>query len=103
MAKRPMENLTESMFYVLMALQTEELCGIEIAELIEAKTGGRIKMGPGTLYTILGRFVQEKLIAETEVVGRKRTYTMTQKGIEAYQGELERLRQCLRDAQEGTR
>ena len=30
MPRRPLENLTESMFYVLLALKTRPMCGMEI-------------------------------------------------------------------------
>lgn len=53
MAKKVLEILTETMFYVLMSFLRQERCGIEIAEFVEQKTAGRVRMGPGTLYTIL--------------------------------------------------
>ena len=55
--------------------------------------------GPATLYTILAKFEKEKYICETSVEGRKRTYAVTARGIEAYRAELERLRQCIMDAE----
>ena len=48
--------LTESMFYVLMSFLHREMCGIEITEFVEQKTNGRVRLGPGTLYTLLGKF-----------------------------------------------
>lgn len=98
MPKKAMESLTESMFYVLMALTRQPMCGIDIAAWIDRKTRGRIIMGPATLYTILGKFEKEEYIAETEVSGRKRTYQITDRGLEAYEAELQRLRQCIADA-----
>lgn len=92
--------LTEPMFYVLMAFLQGEMCGIDIAAFVEKKTRGRVKLGPGTLYTLLSKFQDENLIEETEVDGRKRTYRLTSKGHGAYEEEVERLRACLRDAQE---
>lgn len=62
--------LTEAMFYVLMALRRGELCGTEIAAWAERCTEGRVRLGPGTLYTILGRFLEEGFIQETSVQGR---------------------------------
>ena len=59
--------LTEAMFYVLMALRRGELCGTEIAAWAERCTEGRVRLGPGTLYTILGRFLEEGFIQETSV------------------------------------
>lgn len=99
MPKKSMETLTESMFYVLMAFARRPMCGIEVSEFIERKTKGRIAMGPATLYTILGKFEQEKYIREVEVVGRKRTYCITQKGHDAYNEEVARLKQCILDAE----
>ena len=98
-----METLTEAMFYVLMAVRRGELCGVEVSAWVEEKTGGRLRLGPATLYTILGKFEKEKLLRETLVEGRKRTYVLTEKGEEAYRAEAERLRACLRDAEEEER
>ena len=98
MPKKAMEILTESMFYVLMALSKAPMCGIDIAAWITGKTRGRVSLGPATLYTVLGKFEKEGYIAETEVEGRKRTYRITSKGLDAYRSELERLRACLADA-----
>lgn len=92
--------LTEPMFYVLMAFLHGEMCGIDVAAFVEKKTRGRVKLGPGTLYTLLNKFQDETLIEEIDVEGRKRTYRLTAKGREAYEEELERLRACLRDAEE---
>ncbi len=99
MAKRSLEILTETMFYVLMSMLKKEMCGIDISEYIENKTKGRIKMGPGTLYTILAKFEDEELICETSVLGRKRNYVITDKGKALYMEELERLRQCVADGE----
>ena len=99
MPRKPMVVLTEAMFYVLMAFRQGELCGIDAADWIERRTGGRVKLGPATLYTILGKFEKEKLIKETLVEGRKRSYRITDKGLAAYEAELERLQNCVLDAE----
>lgn len=101
MPKKSMDVLTESMFYVLMALRQSPMCGIDIAAFIEQRSRGRVRIGPATLYTILGKFEKEKYILETEVEGRKRTYRITDKGQAAYADELARLRICLADAEGG--
>lgn len=92
--------LTEPMFYVLMSFLHQEMCGIEITEFVEKKTGGRVRLGPGTLYTLLGKFEDEHLIEETQTEGRKRTYRLTDKGREAFEEELARLRACVVDGEE---
>ena len=95
--------LTEPMFYVLMAFLHGEMCGIEITDFVSQKTGGRVRLGPGTLYTLLAKFQEERLIEETQVDGRKRTYRITDKGREAFREELERLRECVLDGEEELR
>ena len=99
MAKRMMETLTESMFYVLMAFHKSECCGTDIAEFADRKTQGRVKIGPGTLYTILSKFLEEDLIREIAVDGRKRTYQITAKGTALFQEEMNRLRRCVEDGE----
>ena len=103
MAKKSLEVLTETMFYVLLAFQAQEMCGTEIARFVEDCTDGRINIGPGTLYTILAKFEDEKLIEETAVEGRKRTYRVTEKGRKTYQDEIRRLKNCLADAERAAR
>lgn len=98
MAKQRLELLTESMFYVLMAFLEGEKCGIEIAEFISTLTKGRVTVGPGTLYTTLSKYEEAGYIEQTKVEGRKRTYRITPMGRDAWQEEVERMRQVLQDA-----
>ena len=102
MPKKAMDILTESMFYVLMALTQGEMCGTDAAAFVEERTRGRVILGPATLYTVLGKFEKEKYIKEVRVEGRKRTYRITDKGRKAFEEELARLRQCVRDAEGGS-
>ena len=95
--------LTEPMFYVLMSFLRRDMCGTEITEFVEQKTRGRVRLGPGTLYTLLAKFQDEGLIEETMVDGRKRTYRLTGKGRAAYREELDRLRACVADREEEAR
>lgn len=98
MPRKTLDTLSEPMFYVLMALRQQPLCGADIAQWISDRTGGRLTLGPGTLYTILGKLTDEQMIRETAVEGRRRTYTVTEAGQRLYDNELTRLRRCVRDA-----
>ena len=89
MPRKTLDSLSEPMFYVLMALQKQPLCGADIAQWVSARTEKRIVLGPGTLYTILGKLT---------VDGRRRTYETTEAGDKLYDNEVARLRRCLRDA-----
>ena len=102
MPKKAMDILTESMFYVLLALMQGEMCGTDAAAFVEERTRGRVLLGPATLYTVLGKFEKEKYIKEVRVEGRKRTYRITDKGRKAFEEELARLRQCVADAEGGS-
>lgn len=95
--------LTEPMYYVLMSFLRQDMCGTEITEFVDRKTRGRVNLGPGTLYTLLARFLDEGLIRETQVDGRRRTYRITPKGRAAFQEELDRLRACAADGEEESR
>ena len=99
MPRKALESMTESMFYTLMALLAGPRCGTEIAAFVKKLTEGRVALGPGTLYTILSRFLECGYLREVAVEGRKRTYALTEAGRMAYVSELGRLRQCLRDAE----
>ena len=98
MGNKERTALTEAMFYVLMALLHRDMCGTEITEFVQARTNGRVVLGPGTLYTLLSKFQEEKLIQEVAVSGRKRTYRITAPGQKAYRDELARLHACVADA-----
>lgn len=99
MAKQPLKSLTESMFYVLLALWRQERCGTEIAAYVRELTEGRVTLGPGTLYAILGKFQEEELIKETWSQGRMRVYRITENGRELFRRELENMRRCVDDGQ----
>lgn len=99
MAKKALENLTESMFYILMAFSQGEKCGVDVIDFINQITDGRVQIGPATLYTILGKFEKERLLQEIAVEGRKRTYALTEKGFHVYEHEICRLTYCLADAE----
>lgn len=103
MAGKERGPLTEPMFYVLMSFLRRDMCGTEITEFVERRTRGRVRLGPGTLYTLLAKFQDEGFIQETEVDGRKRTYRLTDQGREAYHEELDRLRACVLDGEEEER
>ena len=96
MARAKFQTLTEQMFYTLLCLK-EECCGMDILDRVPAMTGQRIKIGSGTLYTLLEQFLEAGMICETRVEGRRRSYVLTQKGRQMLQRECERLERQLDD------
>ena len=91
MPREKFRTLTEQMFYILMCLRTE-MCGMDIMEKVSAMTNGRVQVGPGTLYNLLEQFAEADMIRETRAEGRRRSYTLTDKGKEALAVEYARLR-----------
>lgn len=96
MARETFQTLTEPMYYVLMAL-LEECCGVDIMKKVEDLSGSRVKVGPGTLYAMLDKFLKNKLIEETKAEGRKRSYIITAYGKELLVKEYNRLQQMVMD------
>jgi len=98
MAREQFQNLTEPMYYILMSL-LKERCGVDIMAAVEEISKGRVRVGPGTLYTLLGKFEKEDMIRETEVQGRKRSYIITDKGREILLDEYRRLITMAQDGE----
>ena len=90
MAREKFRTLTEQMFYILLCLR-QECCGTDIMAKVSLLTGGRVSVGPGTLYNLLESFLQAGMIAETKVEGRKRSYRITGLGQKALEDEVRRL------------
>lgn len=103
MGEKRIEIVTESMFYTLMAFLAGECSGVEAAAFAEQITDGRVHLGAATIYTILGRFESEGVIQEVRREGRRRIYTLTDKGRQMYEKELLRMEACLADAEKATR
>jgi DNA-binding PadR family transcriptional regulator len=73
------------------------MCGVDIMQGVKFVSKGRIKVGPGTLYALLGRFEKDGIIVETKVVLRKKSYIITDKGKEILKEEFERLQRLIVD------
>ena len=98
MPREKFKTLTEQMYYILLCL-SEECCGIDMMDKIPALTGGRVKVGSGTLYHLLDEFLAAGLIRETRAMGRRRSYILTPAGRELLEQEYQRLRRQVGDYQ----
>lgn len=96
MAREKFQTLTEQMYYILLALE-EECCGVDIMERVNERTKNRISVGPGTLYTLLAKFVKADMIQETLVEGRKKSYILTEHGRNVLREEYVRLKMQVED------
>lgn len=96
MAREKFQTLTEQMFYILLCLQ-EECYGMDIMEKVRKMSDERVIVGPGTLYNLLENFVEAGMIVETKVEGRKRSYIITETGLNVLAVEVHRLNLLIRD------
>lgn len=84
--------MTETIFYTLLAL-LEPNHGYGIMKFVKELTHDRVKMGTGTLYTMLGRLVEDQMISIVNEEDGKKTYQITEDGREILLLEMVRLRQ----------
>lgn len=96
MPREKFHTLTEPMFYILLCLR-EECCGMDIMSKVDQMTGGRVSVGPGTLYNLLEQFLSAGMIYETKVVGRRRSYILSPKGKQMLADEYHRMKLVMAD------
>ncbi|WP_300658032.1 PadR family transcriptional regulator [uncultured Acetatifactor sp.] len=87
--------MTETTYYTLLAVMAPRH-GYAIMQYVSSLTEGRIVLGTGTLYTMVGRLVADGVI-EVALGSEKKTYSITPAGLELLQEETERLGQQLAD------
>lgn len=88
--------MTEAAYYILLAL-TRPGHGYGMMQRIRELSGGRLVMGPGTLYGVLTRMSKDGLIVFTGEEGRRKNYAITEAGQTALRTEYERLKLLVRD------
>lgn len=99
MARDQLQRLSEPMYYLLLTL-LEENHGYAMMHDIEMISKGRVKVGTGTLYTLLARFEKEGIIRATRSLERKKYYIITEKGKELLKEEYDALKSQIDDGKE---
>ena len=94
--------LPPATFHILVALADEDRHGYAVIKDVAARTGGALKLSPGTLYRSMDRMVQQGLIREVSSRPardmddeRRRYYRITPFGREVAMAESRRLAQML--------
>lgn len=88
--------MTEAMYYVLLALLNPNH-GYQLMSAISQVSKGRMQMGPGTLYGVLTRLLNDGLIVIVSDDGRRKTYAITASGKAALREEYNRLIAMVQD------
>jgi len=105
MPKRKLDPLPAAAFQIMLALSDSELHGYAIMREVEEQSGGRLRLGPGTLYGSIQALLEGKLIEEVDRPGdteerreRRRYYRLTAAGRKRTRSEAEKMADVLRVA-----
>ena len=97
--------LSPPMYQLLVALAGQELHGWAIMKEVAGRTGGKIRLSPGTLYGLIKRLLAQRLIEESDRRPpyywddqRRRYYRLTDLGRRVARAEARRMQQAVEGA-----
>jgi DNA-binding PadR family transcriptional regulator len=96
--------MAPAVFHILIALADQPRHGYGIMLDVAERTGGKVKMSPGTLYGSIKQMLEGNLIEEVEERPargddeRRRYYRLTREGREAARQEMARMSALLSQA-----
>jgi len=97
--------LSPQVFHILIALAAGEQHGYAIMQDVAARTGGKLRLSPGTLYGSIKRMLEQGLIEELRTRERpaddderRRYYRLTPFGRKVATLEAARLAETLEQA-----
>jgi DNA-binding PadR family transcriptional regulator len=97
--------LPTAVFHILIALADRDRHGYSIMQDIAARTGGKVQVSAGTLYSSIRRMLEQGLIEElaespdpSSTDERRRYYRLTRFGKRVAAAEVDRLGALLQQA-----
>ena len=106
--EKPVESvlpLTPAVFHILLTLADGEAHGYAIMQEVTRRSGGSVRLGPGTLYGAISRLLQDGIIEESEERPdphmddtRRRYYRLSNLGGRVLAAETERLAELVKAA-----
>lgn len=97
--------LPPAVFHILVALADRDRHGYSIMQDAASRTGGKVRLSPGTLYGSIQRMLEQGLVEELRdspgagsTDERRRYYRLTQWGREVAMAEARRLASMLSEA-----
>ena len=97
--------LPVGVFHILIALADRDRHGYFIMQDVAARTGGKVQLSAGTLYSSIRRMLEQGLIEElaespdpSSTDERRRYYRLTRFGKRAAAAEVERMNALVRQA-----
>ena len=100
--------LTEATFFILLSLSNAPKHGYAIMKEVNKLSNGRIKFSTGTLYGAIRRLVEQgwiKRVSDPEpnpTDRQRKAYTLTDRGREIVNAEVERLKSLIATAEQHT-
>jgi len=98
-------SVSAAALQILVTLADGERHGYAIMQDVAERTGGRLRLGPGTLYGTIKRMLQDGLIQELDDRpdpaaddARRRYYRITPRGRRVAADEVSRLAKLVRQA-----
>jgi len=95
--------LTPAVFYILLVLAEGDRHGYAIMQEATKRSGGALRLGPGTLYAAISRLLKDGLIVELEERpapelddARRRYYRLSDRGGQSLAAEAKRLGELAR-------
>lgn len=88
--------MSEPMLYILLALKAP-LHGYGIIKYVKELTQGRLTIGYGTLYGILGKLQKAGVICVYDEVDNRILYELTSRGRALLDAEIERIQMVSAD------
>ena len=97
--------LPTAVFHILIALADRDRHGYSIMQDVAARTGGKVQLSAGTLYSSIRRMIEQGLIEElaespdpSSTDERRRYYRLTRFGKRAAAAEVDRLNSLVKQA-----
>ena len=95
--------LAPPIFHILIALGDQAMHGYAVMQAIDERSGGQVRLLPGTLYSTIKKMLRLRLIEECDPPpdansedGRRRYYRATAFGAAVRSAETERLSMLVR-------
>ncbi len=97
--------LSPQVFQILVALADRDQHGYAIMQDVQARTGGQLRLSPGTLYGSIKRMLEQGLVVELrgrdrpdENDERRRYYRLTPLGRKIVKAEALRMSELVEQA-----
>jgi DNA-binding PadR family transcriptional regulator len=102
-----MIGLSHQAFHILVALADRDQHGYGIMQDVAERTGGKLRLSPGTLYGSIKRLMEQGMVVELRASQRpdkeqdderRRYYRLTPVGRKAATSEMRRMEELLKQA-----